>query len=440
MASRLAELTRSSASMRNTLLHSVILQSMTMTSVFIYFLPAVFALCPLTLPAQIIATQEAEGCTIAPAKFYHLENSRFASADKYIAQFGGWTRQSMAWSFKLQQPVTEGRLAIRYSCDQSKIQERRGQKPAPRQLLLTVDRTLTGTVPVPDTGGWDTWHTAYMQLTSLSAGEHTFTLTAPAPLTTTHLDCFTLFVGDPAQVLPGPLRSNIVAKQKYPPITIKMTPGAHCGWTPEQLLAHFTKIYHWFHNHMGWEPDRPIINVNIYDTMHEVAHENGAGVHFQAADAQWNVGNWVHEMNHVFDNHYFPGWITHPLIRTNDAFDSCDAIFPDMPKQMREYQQKIRPERTALGLKLLENPTYRTDDPHEVLYAVRVKYGPDILRKFYHALKAAHDRGEIRLQRQMPHRGIFPLSKLTIVKYMSEAAGEDVGPLFYRWNGWVNER
>ena len=83
-------------------------------------------------------------------------------------------------------------------------------------------------------------------------------------------------------------------------------------------------------------------------------------------------------------------------------------------------------------LHVLDNPQQRFDSINAIQYAVRVDYGPDVFRRFFHLCVQAGRKGEIDFT---PGRH---LTKDEIIRYMSRAAGEDVGPIYRQWRGFAN--
>lgn len=389
-----------------------------------------------SVSANIIWQREAENSVIVTTRpVEKTYGSLLASGRFCTASWGSSTADSISCIWFLRSPLKYGQVALRYAYDNSDMTRREGPQDTTRNLILYIDGTTTRTLHVLDTHGWCDFETVYCELPDLAPGRHTLELKPAADKVMTNVDCITIFTGIADHVLPLPFRQTVVARQQYPPFWVKMSPYCRVTRSPEQILQAFNKIYFWFKDWTGWEPDRKLINIQIYEpALGQGAYENSEGVNFDADNFNWDQGNWTHEMNHVFHNGYFPPFIEHPLIRTNDSFDSIDGIFPDQ----KHHPLSETPESHAqacrnIANKILKNPYYRTDDFKEVMFALRVKYGPKLTTRFYHELLAASKRGEIPLRRG------GPLYKLHMVKYMSKAAGEDVTPYFAQWTGWAKE-
>jgi hypothetical protein len=104
------------------------------------------------------------------------------------------------------------------------------------------------------------------------------------------------------------------------------------------------------------------------------------------------------------------------------------ALYPSHPKpeQNPAYRAAV-----AAGRQVLDDPQKQFDDIDMIQTALAVKYGPDVYSKFFHACLAAAAKGELDFT---PGRHI---KRDEIVKYMSQAAGEDVGPIYRQWSGFA---
>ena len=65
-----------------------------------------------------------------------------------------------------------------------------------------------------------------------------------------------------------------------------------------------------------------------------------------------------------------------------------------------------------------------------VQWAMCVKYGPEVFSRFFHLCKEAGERDEIDFT---PGRH---LTRDELMRFMSQAAGEDVRPLYRQWTGY----
>jgi hypothetical protein len=381
--------------------------------------------------AQVIQLQEAERCVIRWAKpSSRFEKTPFASGGACVIDWGHRKGDSLTWNWDLKVPLKRAVIALRYAYDQANMTAREGPQDRARQLMLCVDGRTTIPLHVPNTGGWGDFETAYGALPDLEAGAHTVVLTAPVDRIVTNLDCFTVFCGEPQQWLPTQFRNTIVARQTSPPICVKMTPFANVVHTPKQIVAEFTRIYWWFAQFTGWEADRSVVTVHIYEDPNVGAHENGLGIHFPDHNFNWDVGNWCHEMTHVCENGQTPDWFGHALVRTVDAFDSIDTLYPNRPGVLPEQRVQKEREMQALAKKVLDDPNYRTADLQELFFALRARFGTRATSGFYHAMKEAGDGGEIELRRG------WHFTKEHVVTFMSRAIGQDARPYFEKWTGW----
>ena len=138
-------------------------------------------------------------------------------------------------------------------------------------------------------------------------------------------------------------------------------------------------------------------------------------------------GNWAHEMTHMWYRAHFPKWFDEPSVRTLTTFVWCPRLFPPTG---RVEADPVYAREQAAGKEVLANPAKRYNDLEPILSALIVKYGPNVFSRFFHLCVDAGKRGDLDFA-----PGHW-LKRDQIVKYMSQAAGEDVGPLFRQWNGF----
>ena len=387
---------------------------------------------PHVAASQIVQTFEAEACDarrVDGAK-PTVYDSLLASGAKRVGNFWGETKgDEVRWEVDAKRRETRLKLAVRYSYNGAHYQQMRGPQPTERALTLFVDGKEVGPVQIRDTGNWEDFCSAYVDLPELAPGKHQFVLRAPADRLTTDLDAFTLFRGEPEKVLTPGFRHSVVIRSANGRFTLRLTAKCVTKHSPEQIMRNFERIYAFFKEYMGWEPDRPVINIHVLEhALRRGTFENQHGIYFEEGNFDHDRGNWIHEMNHVFDNGMFPAWTGHPMIRMNDTFVTGPGCFPELWKgPASDPQWKIRLD---AGQRVINEADYRTDSAEEVLYAMRAKYGKDILRRFYKECRDADARGEIKLA-----RGKGP-SRDQYVQLMSRAAGEDVLPYFRKWNGF----
>jgi hypothetical protein len=397
---------------------------------FPFFIIVLFARLAV---AQVLHVTEAEDTEFrrvrgdAPA----VLDCNLASGRKRLGFFWGESAgDTVRWQVKLDRRETRAKLAVRYSYNADHYRQVRGQHPSDRRLQVLVDGLDVGSVDIPDTQNWEDYSSAYLDLPELLRGEHTFELKSPAGWTTTDLDAFTLFRGDPQKVLSPAWRGSIVARSENSRFLLRMSAKAVIRKKPEQVFRDFDRIYDFFEGYMGWKPERGLIRIHVYEAaLRTGTFENGYGINFEDENFNFDRGNWIHEMNHVFDNGLFPAWTGHPMIRVNDAFITGRGCFPELWRGPDAEAKR----RLAVGRKVLADPDYRTDDPHEILYALYARYGDGILRRFYAECRAARERGEIKLVRESP------LTTRQYIDLMSRAAGENVETLFRQWNGLDKE-
>jgi hypothetical protein len=392
------------------------------------------ALVAICAPArsEIIRTVEIHDCQVTCAAGAELQKTIWASADDVTPAY--WGREpgdAVSWAVELSRPWRALKLGIRYSYADEHYRRVNGAQAKERVLLLTVDDGKPVRVAVPDTGWWDLFEIASVSLPSLTRGRHQFTITSPAPHVTTNLDCFILYDGD-AKELPLPLRRTQIAKSRSGHFEIRVTPRAPLKMTPLAIFRDFEKIFAHYKEYMGWAPPTPVaihlIEQRKWDNPGATAYQNNWGVFFRAEVMDREQGNWCHEMTHMFYVAHFPWWFDESSVHALTVFNWVPSLFPQhkRPEDNPYYRQCVAQARAVL-----DNRTRQFDQVEPIQYALRLKYGPDVFRRFFHLCAAAGRKGELDFK---PGRH---LTKAEIVKYVSLAAGEDVGPLYRQWKGFA---
>jgi len=381
---------------------------------------------------QIIRVVEIEDCELTCAAGKELQRTIWASGEDVTPAY--WGRQqgdSVAWTLELRRGAQNPKLGIRYSYAAEHYRRVSGPEAPRRVLYLTVDRGKPIEVPVPDTGWWDLFETTSVSLPRLSEGRHRFKIVSPAPHTTTNLDCFILYRGDEAK-LPPTLRSTTVATSPSKRFVLRATPKAPLKMKPAEIFRQFDRIFEHYEDYMGWAPPTPIgihlVEDARWDNPGATSYQNNAGVFFRAGVMDNEQGNWCHEMTHMFYVAHFPWWFDESSVRMLTTFNWVPTLFPThrRPEDNPHYRRCV-----AEARKVLDDPGRRFDNVDAIQYAIRVKYGPEVFRRFFHLCAEAGKKGDLDFT---PGRH---LSKAEIVKYMSLAAGEEVGRLYRQWSGFA---
>ncbi len=393
---------------------------------------ALVALWPAAAAGQVIRVDEISACKVTCAAGTELQNTIWASArDVTPAYWGRKEGDAVEWTVELKRAEPHARLGLRYSYAAEHYRRVSGPEAKRRALSLTVDGGEPIEVLVPDTGWWDLFELASVTLPPLSAGQHHFKLVSTIANATTNLDCFVLYRGK-ASALPPALRATQVAASPSRRFVLKVTPNAPLTMDLDELFGHFDRIYEHYRKYMGWAPTTPIsihlIEQACWDSS-ATAFQNQWGVFFRADAMPTEHGNWCHEMTHMFYCAHFPGWFDESSVKALTTFNWVPALFPEhkKPEDSPYYRQCVSEARAVLG-----HPKQLFDSIDAIQYAVRVKHGPDVFRRFFHLCAQAGEKGEIDFT---PGRH---LTKDEIVRYMSRAAGEDVGPLYRQWRGFAN--
>ncbi len=381
--------------------------------------------------AQVVRIQQTEACDITCAAGPQPEGSPWAANGQVTPAF--WGREpgdAVEWRLRLPEPERRPHLAVRYSYARDAYVGFSHAENTSRTLACSIDGTLLEPLHVPDTGNWHVFATTRLDLPALEPGDHTFRIWSTAPHSTTNLDCFILYNGEP-DVLPPSLAHTILATSPSNHFQIRATAGVRLRAEPGAVFSQFERIYDAYRSTMGWEPPNPVV-INVledarWDNPGATAYQNNAGVFFKESTFLTDTGNWVHEMTHMFYVAHFPGWFDEPSARVLTTCLWVPGLFPRYanPQQDPAFREALR-----IGREVLARPTTYHDSIEPILYAIWVKYGPDVFRRFFHQCAEAGRAGHIDFT---PGRH---LTRDEIVRYFSIAAGEDLTPLFQRWTGY----
>jgi len=384
-----------------------------------------------TSEGRIVKIYEAEDCTITCAAGNQIGRTIWASGGKRTPDF--WGRDvgdEVSWTINLIEPRDNLKLAVRYSYAHSHYVNFTGSSNPGRNLELIIDDGKPYALTVPDTGWWDLFETSHVPLPALSKGKHKFRIRSAVPHTTTNLDCFIFYEGSASELSPALLRTEIATSISNR-FRLRITAHARLEIPSEDIFRHFDRIYEHFSDYIGWEPPAPImihiIEDKLWDNPGATSYQNQWGVFFIASRMANDQGNWCHEMTHMFYCAHFPWWFDESSVRTLTTFNWAPDLFPQFnkPEDNPYYRQCA-----AEGQAVLENPLRKFDNAEPIQYATRLKYGPDVFKRFFHLCAKAGRKGEIDFT---PGRH---LTNAEIVKYMSLAAGEDVTPLYKQWKGF----
>ncbi len=392
--------------------------------------------------AQIVRIDEAEFCKLTCAAGKDPGETIWASGGRVVPAY--WGRQpgdAVQWMASISREYPDLRLAVRYSYASEHFRRYGGVENPKRTLDLVVDDRADKPipVPVPDTGWWDLFKTSSVELPLLKKGRHTFKILSSQPNMVTNLDCFILYRG-PVEKLPPNLRGTILTactpasspadSKPVANFDIRATPRAITRITPEQICTDFQRICRYYQDYMGWAPPPFAIHIiedRKWPSPGATAFQNGAGVFFRASIMHREQGNWCHEMTHEFYVAHFPGWWDDSSAQALTIFNFVPALFGNYPSA-RDSAATIQ-RFTKAAREFLANGQM-TDDLLLIQCAIRVKYGPDVFKRFFHLCHQAGQKKELDFT---PGRH---LTKAEICKYMSLAAGEDVTPLYARSKGF----
>lgn len=377
--------------------------------------------------AQLPLIQEAEACKIVCKAGSAPGRNMWARCGQTTPDFWGKSAgDSVTWTVNFRYPHKAMKLGVRYSYAELAYKSAYPTNPN-GTLQVVVDNGKPIDLKVPDTGSWGNFETAVADLPSLKAGSHQFKITAPRPDSTRNLDTLVLFEGKP-ESLPVVLRRTKVAESPLKHFIVRMTPGAKPCMTNEQITAEFDRIFEYFKEFMGFTPPEPVV-INVAEDEKwprpgAGAFMNGEGIWLQASIMHTEQGNWLHEMTHMFYYGRMPGWFEETSVRVLTIAVWIHNLVPGNPPLDKDakYQQYM-----LQGHDLIDNPDKIFDSLEPVLVALIVKYGERVYSRFFRAVAEAAEKGEIEFALERP------ITQNQLLKYMSQAAGEDVTPIFRRW-------
>lgn len=388
-------------------------------------------LCPSHAQGSLVSVAEAEQLEIKCAAGDKPGDNLWASGGLFTPRFfGKAVGDSLTWRFELTARLEEPVLLARYAYDEPGYTAFAGSKP-PREIHVIIDAQPPLKLSFPHTGGWDQYATVSLKLPSLPKGAHMIRLISPAEHTTTDIDVLGLADGLP-DPLPIPFRPTVLAKAESGRFLLRATAQARFKPDEKSIFDEFEKIYRYMKHFSQWEPTVAIgINI-IEDRLWQfggaTAFSDMRGVFFRASVMHQASGDWCHEMSHWFLVGRSPKWLEEPLVQVLTAMVWMPGIYPGPdPKKDPLYAQGERMGREALNA--LDR---QYDDITPILYAIAVKYGPEVFGRFFKACAKAGATGELVF-----HPGRH-LTRDEIARYLSEAADESVRPLLKRWKGFDN--
>ena len=388
-------------------------------------------LIPNLTRGEVMKILEAEKAKITCGAGSVTGGEIWASGGSLVPAF--WGRQqgdSLEWTFYITPPAKEIGLAVRYSYAAGHYQQTQGTQNPKRVLKLSIDGGEEIDVAVPDTGWWTLFATTDIPLADIPPGRHTLRLVSPAPHMCANVDCVILYRGK-FETIPAALRNTTIAVSDSKRFVLRATPKAPLRMPPDAIFKEFERIFDLYEKFMGFAPPTPVAIHLIEDPKWPdpgaTSFQNQGGVFFRAGVMDREQGNWCHEMVHMFYVAHFPWWFDESSVRTLTLYAFGPALYEKFKLDQRNGMYR---EWNAAAKDLLARPEKRVDSPDPVHAAIVTKYGPDVFSRFFHACLDAAKKGELDFT---PGRH---LTRDEIVKYMSQAAGEDVAPLYRQWTGF----
>ncbi|MEO8376474.1 MAG: hypothetical protein ABI579_02295, partial [Candidatus Sumerlaeota bacterium] len=232
--------------------------------------------------------------------------------------------------------------------------------------------------------------------------------------------------------VPVQLLQTVIAKSENGKFQIWTSPDTKLTYTTTYIFDNVSRIYDFLKDQTDYEPDVKTIGIHIRPDRYVGGRQfqNERGIWFSDSPGSCQPGGWCHEINHFYTPHV-PSWFGHPILRVNDTFITIPKLFPEYPDYNANGGPGARDRRMAAEKFLRGNPL-RVNDPHVIANALYLKYGDQLLSKFYHAVSADLKSGKLIL-----NDGV--LSPMQLVQYISLAAGEDATPVFKRLEGFPKD-
>lgn len=381
------------------------------------------------ISGRLVAFTQAEQLEIICAAGTQPGDNLWASAGAFTPRFFGKAKgDRLTWRFNLSSPIDTPTLVIRYAYDGPGYRDYARIEP-PREWYVYIGTSGPLALKTPHSGGWDEYISVTLDLPPMSAGQQIIRIVSPADHTTTDIDCLGLFEANPNE-LPTPFRPTIIARAPTGRFLLRATADAKFEPAQSEIFRQFERIYNYMNSTTDWEPTASI-GINVIEDSRwpfggATAYSDMRGVFFRASVMHQAFGDWCHEMSHWFLVGRAPKWLEEPLVKVLTAMVWMPNLYPGPdPKKDPLYAAG---EHT--GREVLANPTRTYDDIEPVLYAIAVRHGPEVFGRFFKACAKAGSEGKLDFR---PGRH---LTRDEIVRYLNEAAGQNVLSLLHRWKGF----
>lgn len=390
---------------------------------------SVFAGLTSAATAEILGVREAEQTTITCAASIRPHGLLWASG-KQIAPASWGRTAGDKLEFELTTDSFQGnvKLGIRYAYFAA-WHKRDVKNPAPRELQLVIDGTTTLPVAVPDTDGWNHFRVAEVALPPLQPGRHQFALISTADFSCTNIDAFVFFREPVPLERNGILRdTRLVAPEKgivlcASDLAILTEPAEHTHamlqGLYELLLADFGMeepvrfCFHLTDKTRWWNTEAPVV-------------QNKFGIYVLANGQPYDRAEWCWALaRYLALGSGVPEWFADSSSRVTGWVD----WLPSLPGNVSDAETENTATAMASVQEFLDSDHLECARVETVHLAVRVQYGQDVFRRFW----------ELIAQKSQEAGSSVKLDKHQTVAILSEAAGEDVLPLYERWSGFRDE-
>jgi len=363
---------------------------------------------------------EAEKCVVTAG---HAAPKGFlwASGGGQVHEFWG-EKPSDTIQFDLSLPVDEPalKIGVRYSYNMHHYLGFRGRPASVEGIVLTVDGSVPLKLTMPDTGDWHIYRLLEVPLPPLSKGTHHLVLGSTAVGAVRNIDCFVVYAGK-LNTVPAWLRGSVAYRESSGRFWLLTSPGVEVGPRVQAFVAAHDRAWKFYAGYYGHEAPHPlrihVIADNKWDNPGATAYQNNAGLFFRESTFDKDAGNILHELCHWFNQGRFPGWFDEAAVNAL----TCFVWFPEL----RPWDDPVLRQRNAQRRQAVQNSSAPLPSVDAVLSVLFVEHGRDLFRKFWRAVHEAERQGKLS-----PGKTI---SRDELVRFLSEAAAQDLRPVFQRW-------
>ena len=393
---------------------------------------AAIALISSSAVAEVIAVREAEDTTITCAAKWPNAKMLWASG-KYIhpPTWGRAAGDKLEFDLTLDTYQENLKLGVRYAYFAEWHRNDIKTEPGPRELSLIIDGLNRLPVAVPDTKGWNHFGVAEIALPPLQPGYHRLSLESIANFSDTNVDTFIVFREPVKREQTGLLRptrvvdsdkgivlcASVEARLTEPVADTYATLKSLCSFMSEDFQTHKDQqiFFHLTDKRRWWNTPADVVlnRYGIYVLADGKPHDR--------AEWCWTLADYFIRDTGV------PSWFAHSSARVM----GWTSWLPSLSSSATDEETQKVAQLQEQAAQFLSSPDSTTDKIEVVHLAMQLRFGTDILKRFY--AKVAEKRAAI------PPGSVFSLNKFETLAILSETTGEDILPYYKRWTGLKDE-